>query len=115
MLNIIFPYNFFSNDILNIQHRVFDLIDENIVFADNSRKRRRFNTFIEQIINKNNDFVEQIKQKEAEDDNLSNYEEYSVEENIQDFDTEESVNDDSLDEDSSTDTYDETIIEKKNV
>jgi hypothetical protein len=91
------------------------LIDENIVFADNSRKRRRFNTFIEQIINKNNDFVEQIKQKEAEDDNLSNYEEYSVEENIQDFDTEESVNDDSLDEDSSTDTYDETIIEKKNV
>ena len=57
-LNMIFPY--YSNDILNLQYKSIECIDETIVFENNSRNRKRFNMFIENLIQRNNELLEKI-------------------------------------------------------
>jgi len=71
-MNIIFPY--YNEEILNLQYKAIECINETIVFQSNSRKRKRFNLFIENLIQKNNDLLEQIKKQEEEDNNINNYE-----------------------------------------
>jgi len=123
---MIFP--FYNDDILRIQYKTIELMDESVVFADNSRKRKRFNTFIQQIISKNNDFLMQMKQQDEEDDNIQNYEEYSTKDFIitdEESDTSsetceeetECEQETECEEENGCDAekYDETIVEKKNV
>ena len=71
MLNMFFPY--YDNDILNLQYKTIEYINEDIIFENNSRKRKRFNIFIENLINKNNELIEQIKLQEEEDNDINNY------------------------------------------
>ena len=71
-LNMIFPY--YSEDILNLQYRTIENINETIVFQNNCKKRRRFDIFVENLILKNNELIEKIRQQEEEDNNLNNYE-----------------------------------------
>jgi len=66
-----FPY--YSEYILSLQYKNIELVNENIVFGINSRKRRRFNTFLENIIQKNKEFIEKIRQQEIEEENVENY------------------------------------------
>ena len=71
ILNLMFPY--YSEYILSLQYKNIELVNENIVFGINSRKRRRFNTFLENIIQKNKEFIEKIRQQEIEEENVENY------------------------------------------
>lgn len=70
--SIIFPY--YNEEILNLQYKTIECINEDIIFQCNSRKRKRFNMFVENLINKNNDLIDQIRRQEEEDNNLENYE-----------------------------------------
>lgn len=83
MMNIIFPY--YNDEILNLQYKTIECIDEAIVFENNSRKRKRFNMFIETLIQRNNELLEKIKQQEEEDNNITNYEKVD-DETVQDSD-----------------------------
>jgi hypothetical protein len=67
-----FPY--YNEEILNLQYKTIGYINEDIIFVSNSRKRKRFNLFIENLINKNLELIEKIKQQEEEDNNINNYE-----------------------------------------
>lgn len=71
ILNLMFPY--YSEFILSLQYKNIELVNENIVFGINSRKRRRFNTFLENIIQKNKEFIEKIRQQEIEEEKIENY------------------------------------------
>jgi hypothetical protein len=88
-----FPY--YNEEILNLQYKTIEHINEDIIFASNSRKRKRFNLFIENLINKNNELIEKIKRQEEEDNNINNYEKIDQElqtfqENETDTDTDDS-------------------------
>jgi hypothetical protein len=88
-----FPY--YNEEILNLQYKTIEHINEDIIFASNSRKRTRFNLFIENLINKNNELIEKIKRQEEEDNNINNYEKIDQElqtfqENETDTDTDDS-------------------------
>jgi hypothetical protein len=92
-VNIMFPY--YNEEILNLQYKTIEHINEDIIFASNSRKRKRFNLFIENLINKNNELIEKIKRQEEEDNNINNYEKIDQElrtfqENETDTDTDDS-------------------------
>ena len=91
-LNLIFPY--YSEDILNLQYKTIENINESIVFENNSRKRKRFNVFVENLILKNNELIERIKQQEEEDNNLNNYE--KIPEELDDGDN---IDDEDVDDD----------------
>jgi hypothetical protein len=67
-----FPY--YNNEILHLQYKTIEHLNENIIFEDNDRKRKRFNVFIENLIQKNNDLLEKIRNQEEEDNNINNYE-----------------------------------------
>jgi hypothetical protein len=71
LLNIFLPY--YSEEILNLQYKTIEYINEDIIFESNSRKRRRFNIFIENLINKNNELIEKIRKQEEEDNDINNY------------------------------------------
>jgi hypothetical protein len=92
-LNVIFPY--YNEEILHLQYKTIGYINEDIIFVSNSRKRKRFNLFIENLINKNLELIEKIKKQEEEDNNINNYEkvvdsqddtdETSTQEDVQDI------------------------------
>ncbi len=71
-LNLLCPY--YGEDILKMQYKSIECINENIIFESNARKRRRFNIFVENLIVKNNELIEKMKQQEEEDNNIDNYE-----------------------------------------
>ncbi len=75
-LNMIFPY--YNNEILHLQYKTIEQINDTIIFEDNYRKRKRFNNFIENLIQKNNDLLEKLRKQEEEDNNISNYEKISA-------------------------------------
>ena len=111
-LNMFFPL--YGEDILKLQYRTIECINDNIIFECNTRKRRRFNIFVENLIVKNNELIEKIKRQEEEDNNLENYEQ------IQEEDGNESNNEE--DQDYSQDSQDEedsqnedTEEDKKNI
>ena len=108
-LNIFLP--FYDDDILQIQYKIIELMDENIVFADSSRKRKRFNMFVENIIEKNKDFMEKIKRQEDDDNDINNYEEVIDTIGSNNEDVTDDTTDDTLEDDDNE--YDETIFEKK--
>ena len=72
---MMFPY--YNNEILHLQYKAIEHINEYIIFEDNDRKRKRFNVFIENLIQKNNDLLEKIRMQEEEDNNINNYEKVS--------------------------------------
>jgi len=72
ILNLMFP--FYSQDIVNLQYKTIQNVNEEVVFKNNSRKRKRFNMFVDNLMSKNGDIIEKIRQKEEEDNNLDNYE-----------------------------------------
>ena len=72
IVNLFLPY--YGEDILKIQYKTIECINENIIFECNTRKRKRFNIFVENLIVKNNELIEKIKQQEEQDNNLDNYE-----------------------------------------
>ena len=76
-LNLLFPY--YNEDILQLQYKSIEQINESTIFENNSRKRKRFNIFIENLIQKNNDLLERIRQQEEEDNNINNYEKIDLE------------------------------------
>jgi len=102
---------FYDEDILQIQYKIIEMIDENIVFANSCRKRKRFNIFVENIIEKNKDFLENIKKQEDEVNDINNYEEI-IDDNIGLYDSNDSSNSSDSNDDCEQE-YDETIFEKK--
>lgn len=67
-----FPY--YSEEIISLQYKTIENINENIIFEGNSRKRKRFHLFIDSLIEKNNEFIEKIRRQDEEDNNINNYE-----------------------------------------
>jgi hypothetical protein len=63
----------FEQDIVNLQYKTIQSINEDYVFAYNTRKRKRFNIFVENLVKRNNDFLEKIRHDEYEDNDLENY------------------------------------------
>jgi hypothetical protein len=96
-MNIMFPY--YNEEILNLQYKTIEHINEDIIFASNSRKRKRFNLFIENLINKNNELIEKIKKQEEEDNNINNYE--KIDQELQTFQENETETDTDTDTDNS--------------
>lgn len=76
--NTIFPY--YNEEILNLQYKTIECINDNVIFQNNSRKRKRFNLFVENLINKNAELIAKIRQQEEEDNNINNYEKISADE-----------------------------------
>lgn len=103
LLNIFLPY--YREEILNLQYKTIEYINEDIIFESNSRKRRRFNIFIENLINKNNELIEKIRKQEDEDNDINNYQKMNknyheiLDENVN---SDENVNDNSSEEENST-------------
>lgn len=92
-VNIVFPY--YNEEILNLQYKAIEYINEDIIFASNSRKRKRFNLFIENLINKNNELIEKIKKQEEEDNNINNYE--KIDQEVQHYQEEDQTDSDTDD------------------
>lgn len=63
----------FEEDIIQLQYKTIEFINEDYVFSYNSRKRKRFHLFVENLVEKNNEFIEMIKLKEYQDNDLANY------------------------------------------
>lgn len=63
----------FEQEIISIQYKIIECINEDYVFAYNSRKRKRFNIFVENLVQKNNEFIEKIRLQEQEDNDIKNY------------------------------------------
>lgn len=106
-VNIFLPY--YSEEILNLQYKTIEHINEEIIFESNSRKRRRFNLFVENLILKNNELIERIKKQEEEDNNLSNYEKIddeNVNEEITEEEDEDNVTDHTEDNSDNNDKED---------
>jgi len=70
-LNSIFPY--YSEDILKLQYKVIENINDNIVFKEDYLRKKRVDNFIEKLIYKNHEIIEKIKQQEEDNNNLQNY------------------------------------------
>lgn len=71
-LNYIFPQ--YHEDIINLHYKVIETMNESVLFRYNSRKRKRFNLLIENMVQKNNDFIQILKLQEEEDNDINNYE-----------------------------------------
>jgi len=97
VLNIVFP--FYSEDILRLQYRIIENINDSMVNESNSRKRKRFDLFVENLVQKNNELIEIIKKIEEENDNISNYEKFNIGEEDEEDEDEEDENEDEEDED----------------
>lgn len=99
LLNIIFPY--YNEEILHLQYKTISYINEDIIFASNSRKRKRFNTFIENLISKNIELIEKIKKQEEEDNDIDNYDKVvdSLEESLEDSNDSHDSHDSQADDD----------------
>ena len=93
VLNSIFPY--YNEEIINLQYKTIACINENVIFKCNSRKRRRFKTFVQLLIEKNNDFIKTIREKENVDNDINNYDkivnEYSSDSNESESNDEDNV------------------------
>ena len=98
-LNMVFPY--YNEEILHLQYKAIEYLNENTIFENNSRKRKRFNLFIENLIQKNNDLLEKIRMQEEEDNNINNYEKIDTEED--NVNEEELTDSSSLDEEHESD------------
>jgi hypothetical protein len=94
---MLFPY--YNEEILHLQYKAIEYLNENTIFETNSRKRKRFNLFIENLIQKNNDLLEKIRMQEEEDNNINNYEKVDTEKDI--------VNEEELTDSSSLELDDE--------
>lgn len=94
-LNYLFPY--YNEEILNLQYKTIEFINEDVIFCSNSRKRKRFNTFIENLINKNTELIEQIRKQEEEDNNIENYTKIYDDTNEDEVDSEDEDNADKED------------------
>ena len=70
----------FEQDIINLQYKTIQSINEDYVFAYNTRKRKRFNIFVDNLVKKNNEFLEKIRQEEYEDNDIENYDRINDEE-----------------------------------
>lgn len=71
-LNYIFPQ--YHEDIINLHYKVIETMNESVLFRYNSRKRKRFHLLIENMVQKNNDFIQILKLQEEEDNDINNYE-----------------------------------------
>lgn len=71
-LNYIIPC--YQEEVINLNYKVIEIINEEFIFKNHSRKRKRFDMFIDHIIQKNNDFIEKIRAQEKDDEDISNYE-----------------------------------------
>jgi len=74
----------FEQDIIQLQYKTIECINEDYVFSYNSRKRKRFHLFVENLVEKNNEFLEKIKLQEFQDNDLLNYD--KITDNITDAD-----------------------------
>ena len=111
LLNMMFPY--YNEDILHLQYKAIEYLNENTIFENNSRKRKRFNLFIENLIQKNNDLLEKIRMQEEEDNNINNYEKIDTEED--NVNEEELTDSSSLDDEQrSNDSQENESDDKKN-
>ena len=99
VLNIVFP--FYTEEILQFQYKNIEMMNETIVFKNNSRKRKRFNIFVENLIQKNKEFIEKIRQQEKEDEDINNYDESVVDASFNDdkVETESQSDDNCLSDD----------------
>lgn len=122
----------FEEDIIQLQYKTIECINEDYIFSYNSRKRKRFHLFVENLVEKNNEFIEKIKLQEFQDNDLMNYD--KITDNITDDtedtdateDTEKNESDcdkvlvqsdnSDLDDEDKSNTEEETIYEndKKN-
>ena len=95
VLNSIFPY--YNEEIINLQYKTIACINENVIFKCNSRKRRRFNTFVKLLIEKNNEFIKAIREKENVDNDINNYDKV-VDSYSSDSNESESTDEDNVEE-----------------
>lgn len=63
----------FEQDIIYFQYKTIEYLNEDYVFLYNSRKRKRFHLFVENLVEKNNEFLQKIKLQEFQDNDLLNY------------------------------------------
>jgi hypothetical protein len=105
---VFFPH--YSEDILHLQYKTIECLNEDIIFKLNAKKRKRFNLFVENLIVKNNELLEKIKQIEEEDNNIHNYE--KIEENgVSDSAEEEDAPDDETIQENVQESGEETVQE----
>lgn len=109
LLNLVFPY--YHEEILNLQYKTIECMNEHVIYEFNYRKRRRFNVFIENLIQKNNELIEKIRKEEEEDNNLNNYE--KVDETNDVVETGGDTSDTSQSEDAENHVYDDDESKKK--
>lgn len=85
--NMLFPY--YNEEILNLQYKTIECINDDVIFQTNARKRKRFNMFIENLIKKNAELIAKIRQQEEEDNNINNYEKIAAEQELSTLSDEE--------------------------
>lgn len=96
--NLLFPY--YSEDILLLQNKTLYTLECITDCSESTcKKRKRFDTFVDNLIERNNDLIERIKKQEEEDNDIKNYERVVV-------DTDEDINDDDDDVEIHNDTDD---------
>lgn len=71
IVNNIFPY--YDEEILRIQYKIIQRFNGELFLEYDSRKRKRFNSFVESLIDKNNELIEKIKLEETLDNDIDNY------------------------------------------
>jgi hypothetical protein len=99
----------FEEDIIQLQYKTIECINEDYVFSYNSRKRKRFHLFVENLVEKNNEFLEKIKLKEFQDNDLMNYD--KITDNITD-DTDETEDTDATEKNESD--CDKVLVQSDN-
>lgn len=108
ILNMAFPY--YLEDILHLQNKTLHTLEcFTDCFESSCKKRKRFDTFVDNLIERNNDIIERMKKQEEEDNDVQNYERVVAEDDIDedDIDTDESCTE-------NAETYD-TVYEKNKV
>lgn len=112
--NLFFPY--YSEDILLLQNKTLHTLEcITDCFESTCKKRKRFDTFVDNLIERNNDIIERIKKQEEEDNDIQNYERVVAEtdeenEDINDDDDDVEIQNDT--DDSCNDTPYDTVYEK---
>jgi|TARA_Y100000389_G_C17389536_1_gene479055 hypothetical protein len=113
LINTIIPL--YTNEIIYFNSMIIHNITINYKF-DNEKKRKNFNMFMKNLIDKNNDFINNIRQITNDNENINNY--YLDDDNIYSSDSysdsDNSLEKNNIVESSSSDILTDKILNKTN-
>ena len=113
LINTIIPL--YTNEIIYFNSMIIHNITINYKF-DNEKKRKNFNMFMKNLIDKNNDFINNIQQITNDNENINNY--YLDDDNIYSSDSysdsDNSLEKNNIVESSSSDILTDKILNKTN-